>query len=88
MKSIILFLFFFGVISLIHGIYEQKFKALQENTRIEYRFIPRTFYEEQLAENPNVASTFKNMFQKESPWYERNIGMANPLKEVNHPDAR
>jgi hypothetical protein len=88
MKSIILFLFFAGIIMLIHGIYDQKYKTLQQNIRVEYRFIPRTYYEEQLAENPNVASNYKNMFQKESPWFERNVGMANPMKETNNPNAK
>jgi hypothetical protein len=73
---------------LIHGIYDQKYKTLQQNVRVEYRFIPRTYYEEQLAENPNVASNYKNMFQKESPWFERNVGMANPMKETNNPNAK
>lgn len=72
----------------IHGVYDQKYKALKENIRVEYRFIPRTYYEEQLADIPNVASTFKNMFQKESPWYERNISLANPLKDVGAKGAR
>uniref|UniRef100_A0A6C0BF07 Uncharacterized protein n=1 Tax=viral metagenome TaxID=1070528 RepID=A0A6C0BF07_9ZZZZ len=88
MKSIILFIFFAGIIMLIHGIYDQKYKTLQQNVRVEYRFIPRTYYEEQLAENPNVASNYKNMFQKESPWFERNVGMANPMKETNNPNAK
>ena len=72
MRSIIIFLFCFGVILIIHSIYDQKFQALQENSRVEYRFIPRTYYEEQLANTP-VTSLYKNMFDKESPWFERNV---------------
>lgn len=88
MKTVIMFLFFLGVVLLIHGIYDQKYKSLEENIRVEYRFIPRTYYEEQLAENPTVASNFKNMFQKESPWFERNVSLANPLKDTGAPGAR
>jgi hypothetical protein len=88
MKSILLFLFFFGIVLLIHGIYEQKYQSMKENVRVEYRFIPRTYYEEQLAENPTVASNFKNMFQKESPWFERNVSLGNPLKDVDAAGAR
>jgi hypothetical protein len=77
-----------GITLLIHGIYEQKYQSLRENIRVEYRFIPRTFYEEQLAENPTVASNFKNMFQKESPWFERTVSLANPLKDTNAKGAR
>ena len=87
MKSIILFLFFLGIMMLIHGIYEQKYQSLKQNVRVEYRFIPRTFYEEQLAENPTVASSFKNMFQRDL-WFDRNISLSNPLKQTGAPGAR
>lgn len=80
MRSIIIFLFCFGVILIIHSLYEQKYEALKDNTRVEYRFIPRTYYEEQLANTP-VTSLYKNMFDKESPWFERNVSLAkNPKK--------
>lgn len=75
MKSVIFFVMFVGMILIIHGIYDQKYNELKNNMRVEYRFIPRTFYEEQLA-NSTVSSNFKNMFNKESPWFERNVGGA------------
>jgi hypothetical protein len=77
MKSVIFFLFFAGMILIIHGIYDQKYKELNDNMRVEYRFIPRTYYEEQLG-NSTVSSNFKNMFNKESPWYDRNISVGGP----------
>lgn len=77
MKSVIFFLMFVGMILIIHGIYDQKYKELENNMRVEYRFIPRTYYEEQLA-NSSVSSHFKNMFNKESPWYDRNISIGGP----------
>ena len=77
MKSVILFLFFMGTILIIHGIYDQKYKEINDNMRIEYRFIPRTYYEEQLG-NSTVSSNFKNMFNKESPWYDKNISIGGP----------
>jgi len=70
MKSIIIFFFCFGIFLIIHGIYDQKFKALKKNTRVEYRFIPRSYYEEQLNSNP-VSSIFKNMFDKTDPWTDK-----------------
>jgi hypothetical protein len=72
MKTLILFLFIIGVFLIMHGIYEQKIKALEKNKRIEYRFIPRTYIEEQL-EDSNVSGKMANIFNKESPWFERNI---------------
>lgn len=77
MKSVIFFLFFVGMILIIHGIYDQKYKELQNNLRVEYRFIPRTYYEEQLG-NSTVSANFKNMFNKESPWYDRNVSIGGP----------
>ncbi len=66
------------MIVIIHSIYEQKFNSLKDNIRIEYRFIPRTYYEQQLTDS-TVSSNFKNMFEKDSPWFERNVsgGLVN-----------
>ncbi len=80
MKPVILFVFFIGVFFIIHGIYEQKYQALKDNVRVEYRFIPRTYYEEQLAQ-ATVSSNFKNMFNKESPWFERNVTLEKPPRK-------
>lgn len=77
MKSLVFFLFFVGMILIIHGIYDEKYKSLKNNMRVEYRFIPRTYYEEQLG-NANVSANFKNMFNKESPWYDKNISVGGP----------
>lgn len=80
MKAVMFFFFVVGMILFIHGIYQQKFDALKDNVRIEYRFIPRTYYEEQLA-NASVASNFKNMFNRSSPWFERTVSGELPTKE-------
>lgn len=83
MRSLIIFIFCFGIFLIIHSIYEQKYQALKKNVRVEYRFIPRTYYEEQLSSTP-VSSMFKNMFQQDSnPWFERNITLPKPDKKTN-----
>jgi hypothetical protein len=79
MRAIIIFLFCFGIILIIHSIYDQKYKAIQNNVRVEYRFIPRTYYDEQLSSVP-VSSMFKNIFDKESPWFDRNITIPKKSK--------
>lgn len=79
MRSVIIFLFCLGVFFIIHSIYEQKYQALKKNVHVEYRFIPRTYYEEQLNSTP-VSSMYKNMFDKESPWFERNVTLPKPSK--------
>lgn len=78
MKSIIFFLMFTGLLFIIHGIYQQKYDELKNNVRVEYRFIPRSFYEEQMS-NSTVSSNFKNMFEKQAePWYDRNVSIDGP----------
>jgi hypothetical protein len=71
MKQIVLFLAFIGVIMIMHGIYQQKIKAAQENVKVEYRFIPRTYYEEQIAAS-TISNNFKNMFNDDT-WVERTV---------------
>jgi hypothetical protein len=73
MRGLILVAFFVGAVLVIHSLYEQKYKALKSNVRVEYRFIPRTFYEEQLSSVP-VGSMMKNMFDKQSPWMQDTSG--------------
>lgn len=79
MYSIILFLFFLGIFIIIHNIYDQKYNALKKNIRVEYRFIPRTYYEEQI-NNSNISALYKNMFDKESPWFEDNVSISKTVK--------
>jgi len=79
MKQVVMLLFFIGVIMIMHGIYQQKLKQASDNVKIEYRFIPRTYYEEQLA-NTNITSNFKNMFNDSEPWLERNVTLPSQLK--------
>lgn len=78
MKTVVIFLFSLGIFLIIHSIYEQKYQALKSNTRVEYRFIPRTFYEEQLANTP-VTSLYKNMFDKDL-WLDQNVTIVEPKK--------
>ena len=69
MKVFVVLLLFVGMALIMHGIYEEKFRELHKNVRIEYRFLPRTLYEEQLnGQEPNLSGKFKNMFQSDSPW--------------------
>lgn len=68
----VLFLFI-GMFMVVHGIYDERFRALKDNVRVEYRFVPRTYYEEQLS-NTDVSGMFKDMFEKGAPWQERNMG--------------
>jgi hypothetical protein len=81
MKPVVMFLLFVGMFLIVHGVYEQRYQAIKENVRVEYRFIPRTYYEEQLSQ-ATVSSNFKNMFNKESPWFERTVTLEKPPKST------
>lgn len=76
MQAIVILLLFVGVVMVMHGIYEERLAVAEKTAKIEYRFVPRTFYEEQLGK-ADLAGKFKNMFEKESPWSERQFGGSN-----------
>lgn len=74
MKSYVILLLFVGSFMIMHGIYEQKMRNMKKLVRTEYRFVPRTLYDEVLAGN-DVSSVSKNMFDSPDPWYDRNVGV-------------
>ena len=41
-------------------IYEEKIKALEKEVKVEYRFIPRSYYDEQIFSN-EFSSKFSNL---------------------------
>lgn len=48
------------------GIYQQKTLDLERSSRVEYRFIPRTLYEEQM-DATSVSSNLRNIFERPDP---------------------
>lgn len=79
MSPFVAFFFIIGIFLVIQGVYDQKIKNLEKNKRIEYRFIPRTYLEEQLADS-NVSGKMSHMFNTESPWFERTVTLPKPDK--------
>lgn len=73
MKSILVLILFLGMFMITHGIYEQKIKDAEKNKKIEYKFIPRSLYEEQM-NNPAFNVTLGNMFDTDyaDPWADIN----------------
>lgn len=63
MKSVVMLLLFIGTLLIVHTIYEQKLAEAKKQRKIEYRFIPRTLYDEQVGE-PTVSNNFAPMFAK------------------------
>jgi hypothetical protein len=68
MNALIAVLLFAGLVMVVHSIYEEKYKRLKREVRVEYRFIPRTLYEEQMAQS-DVSGLFRSMFNDAAPWY-------------------
>ena len=71
MKSIIVFLFLLGIIFIIIG--QQKCEVLPP--RVEYRYIPQTFNDEQYMRVP-ISAVYGKLFTNASPW-ENSIGYPN-----------
>ena len=73
MRTIIILILFVGLFFVVNGIYEEKIKSVEDNPKIVYKFIPRTYYEEQLSDN-SVTSKMPDMFNKDDqPYFMRNI---------------
>lgn len=70
MRTIVLILLFVGFLLIVDGIYEEKLAAYKKNTRIEYRFIPRTQIEDAMYSN-DIELKLMDMFQKDSPYFGR-----------------
>ncbi len=51
--------------------------------KIEYRYIPRNFYEEQITEN-NLKSLYSDMFNKPDTWSKYPVGDADVSSKVNN----
>lgn len=66
MNSIVLLIFLTGIIFIVIGYTKSQNKC--PPPKIEYRFVPRSFYEQQLSPD-NISLRFQNMFSQNSPWY-------------------
>lgn len=59
---------FIGIFFIANGVYEQKIKKIEENPKVVYKFVPRTYYDEQLF-GESVSSKMADMFQSNQPWF-------------------
>lgn len=75
MQSLVVLLLFVGMAMVMHGIYEERLLIAKKDVKIEYRFVPRTYYEEQLAGN-DLSPSIKTLFTAGSadPWADTSIG--------------
>lgn len=66
MNALVMLLLFAGMALVMHGVYEERVRRLEQEVRVEYRFLPRTLYEEQVAE-ADVAGKFRGLFEGGAP---------------------
>jgi hypothetical protein len=69
MKTWVIFFIFVGMFLIIQGVFEEKIKAIERNQKVQYKFIPRTYYDEQISDSQTTMSS--NMFDKNAPWFDR-----------------
>jgi hypothetical protein len=62
MKSIAIFLLFLGTILIIQGYYNNIVVCPKPKTIIKY--VPRNFYEDQLAGNDGITTLYQGMFDE------------------------
>jgi hypothetical protein len=71
MKSIVLILALIGIILLAVGYVKSNLQC--PPAKIEYRYISKTFEDEQDVQKPILSSSLMyNMFEKDSPWIQNN----------------
>ena len=70
MKSIILFFLIIGLIMISIGYQRKLISNMETKTIVEYRFIPRSIYDEQFGQN-KLESTYTDMFNKQDVFFKR-----------------
>jgi hypothetical protein len=71
MKSLVLLLLVLGVMMITTGYHQKLQTSFKQEKIIEYRYIPRSYIEEQL-EPVNLQKSFADMFQKDNIFIGRN----------------
>lgn len=82
MQSLVMFLLFAGFFMIMAGVYEEKLKVAENSVKVEYKFIPRTYYEEQLS-NSDLSMKVADIFNNESPWFDRTVGSLKDIPKKN-----
>jgi hypothetical protein len=67
MKSIALFILFFGAILIIKTYYENKYKNV-EHPKTLIKYVPITQYEETLTPNEQLDEFYKSIFETTQPF--------------------
>ena len=80
MKSIATLILILGLLFLVMGYYQ--IKQTCPTRKIEYRYIPRQFYEEQVSET-NLKNLYSDMFNKPTTWSRYPVGNTDSELKAN-----
>jgi hypothetical protein len=69
MKSLSLLVLVVGIVFITVGYMDNKVQNLKSEKKIEYRFVPRSIYDEQI-KPANLNDTFSTMFSAIDPIFE------------------
>lgn len=69
MKSLSLFVLMLGVIMVTVGYMDKKIKKAEKEKEIEYRFVPKSLYDQQI-QPVNLSDTFSTMFSDIDPIFD------------------
>ncbi len=72
MKLFICLILFSGILMVIQGIHNDQMKMIKERVKVEYRFVPRSYYDEMLFDK-QFASLTDDLYNNDDQWYTRNI---------------
>jgi hypothetical protein len=70
MKSLIILLFVVGIVMLTIGYQKEMLSKAEVKERVEYRFIPRSIYEEQFGK-VELTRSFRDMFEYQDVYLNR-----------------
>jgi hypothetical protein len=73
MRALIMLMMFAGLAMVIHSVYEEKLQRAMKQAKVEYRFLPRTMYEDQMA-HTDLLNNFRTMFDH-GPESRQSIGL-------------
>jgi hypothetical protein len=80
-------MFFFGILLIVQGIYEERFLTLKNKYKIQYRFVPRSYYDEQIFSN-QFASKFSNIFEEDQDKWSANQRTFTPYEIDDSKDKK
>jgi len=78
MRFLVMTMLFVGGLMMIHGLYEDRYLRIKKSLDVKYRFIPRTYYEEQQKDDVDMDDMKKTKY---FDVFEKDV---HPYNTANH----